>query len=322
MDRNVFTQSHAETIDIVERGINDLRGLGATIVDPGPGGALFQGCIDKYLPLYRNRAFIEQHRDLFPADANGKPSMDRIPLLVDMFLNPSLVPAGATIRNIAGASDAGMTKYMLTRYLRERGDANIKSVRDLIDKSKFYRDIRPDAGFVDRKAALEEMNSSLTLDTASLLQNRFAYQQVVLQCMAQDSLDALVSPPGNIPAYILGAPIEPLVPGAGATWGLLGQHGFPTLIRPGGFHHSRLRSGPRCRGSWGHPPDRAHSGQASGRYHVLRQAVFRADAVSDRFGLRSSNETPPSAPRLRGGAGTVTRVRSFKHLRYSDFRSN
>ena len=128
-----------------------------------------------------------------------------------------------------------MTKYMLTRYLRERGDANIKSLRDLIDKSKFYRDIRPDAGFVDRKAALEEMNNSLTLDTASLFQNRFAYQQVVLQCMAQDNLDALVSPPGNIPAYILGAPIEPLVPGAGSTWGLLGQHGFPTLSVPAGF---------------------------------------------------------------------------------------
>jgi Asp-tRNA(Asn)/Glu-tRNA(Gln) amidotransferase A subunit family amidase len=235
MDKKLFAESHAETIDIVERGINDLRGLGATIVDPGPGGALFQGCIDKYLPLYRNRAFIEQHPDLFPADASGKPSMDRIPLLVDMFLNPSLVPPGATIRNFAGASDAGMTKYMLTLYLRERGDANIKSVRDLIDKSKFYRDIRPDAGFVDRKAAIEEMNSRLTLDTASLFQNRFAYQQVVLQCMAQDSLDALVSPPGNIPAYILGAPIEPLVPGAGATWGLLGQHGFPTLSVPAGF---------------------------------------------------------------------------------------
>ena len=61
--------------------------------------------------------------------------MDRIPLLVDMFFNPSLVPAGTTIRNIAGASDAGMTKYMLTRYLRERGDANIKSLGDLINKS-------------------------------------------------------------------------------------------------------------------------------------------------------------------------------------------
>jgi len=49
----------------------------------------------------------------------------------------------------------------------------------------------------------------------------------------------MVSPPGNIPAYILGAPIEPMTaggqPGAGSTWGLLGQHGFPTLSVPAGF---------------------------------------------------------------------------------------
>jgi amidase len=57
MDKKLFTESHAETIDIVERGINDLRGLGATIVDPGPGGALFQSCLDKYVPLYRSRTF-------------------------------------------------------------------------------------------------------------------------------------------------------------------------------------------------------------------------------------------------------------------------
>src|ERR1700674_802973 len=85
MDKKLFTESHVETIEIVERGINDLRGLGATIVDPGPGGALLQSCIDKYAPLYRNRAFIEQYPNLFPVDADGKPSTDRIPLLLDMF---------------------------------------------------------------------------------------------------------------------------------------------------------------------------------------------------------------------------------------------
>jgi len=239
MDKKAFTESHVESIDIVERGINDLRSLGATIVDPGAEGALFQSCLDKYGPLYRNRTFIEQHPDLFPADANGKPSADRIPRLVDMFFDPSLVPPGTTIRNINGASNAGLTKYMLTRYLRERSDANIKSLRDLIDKSKFYRDIRPEAGFVDRKAALEELNSSLTLDLASLFQDRFAYQEIVLQCMAQDNLDAMVSPAGNIPAYILGAPIEPQLggatTGAGSIWGLLGQYGFSTLSVPAGF---------------------------------------------------------------------------------------
>ncbi len=80
------------------------------------------------------------------------------------------------------------------------------------------------------------MNSALTLDLPNLFQDRFAYQQVVLQCMAQENLDALMSPAGNIPAYILGAPIEPPLNGrTNSVWGLLGQHGIPTLSVPAGF---------------------------------------------------------------------------------------
>lgn len=236
MDRKAFNDADAESIDITERAIADLRQLGATIVDPGPGEALFQGCIDKYAPLYRNRVFTEQFPKLFPVDANGKPSTDQISQLVDMFYDPSLVPPGSSIRTIGRTSNDGVTKYMLMRYLRERGDANIKSIRDLIDKSKYYRDIRPDAGFVDRKAALEEMNRSTTLDMASLFQERFVTQQIVAQCMAQADLDALVSPAGNIPTYILGAPFEPPLAGrTNSVWGLLGQHGIPTLSVPAGF---------------------------------------------------------------------------------------
>jgi amidase len=236
MDKKLLNEADHASIDLAELAIGDLRRLGATIVDPGTGGALFQSCIDKYVPLYRNRVFTEQFPNLFPVDSNRKPSTDHISVLVDMSFDPSRVPAGSTIRNLGRASNDGLTKYMLSRYLRERGDANIKSIRDLIDKSKYYRDIRPDAGFVDRKAALEEMNSSLTLDMANLFQERFASQQVVLQCMAQDNLDALVSPSGNIPAYILGAPFEPPLAGrTNSVWGLLGQHGFSTLSVPAGF---------------------------------------------------------------------------------------
>src|SRR5215475_183797 len=173
MDKKAFNDADAESIEITERAIGDLRQLGATIVDPGPGEALFQGCIDKYAPLYRNRVFTEQFPKLLPLDANGKPATDQIAQLVDMFYDPSLVPAGSSIRTIGRASNDGLTRYMLTRYLRERGDANIKSIRDLIDKSKYYRDSLPDAGFVDRKAAPEAMNKSMTLDMANLFQERF-----------------------------------------------------------------------------------------------------------------------------------------------------
>jgi len=236
MDKKLFTEADAETIDITERAVADLRRLGATIVDPGAGGALLQACVDKYLPLYRNRVFIEQYPNLFPVDANGKPQTDRVSQLVDMYNDPSRVPKGTTIRTIGAASNNAMTKYMVNRYLKDRGDANIKSMKDLIEKSKFYRDIRPDAGFIDRKAALQEIDASMTLDLANIFQDRFANQVIVMQCMAQQNLDALVSPAGNIPAYILGAPIEPTVEGrTNSVWGLLGQHGIPTLSVPAGF---------------------------------------------------------------------------------------
>ncbi|HYM17683.1 MAG TPA: amidase [Micropepsaceae bacterium] len=236
MDKKLFNEADVEAIDLTERAIADLKRIGATIVDPGAGGALLQACIDKYLPLYRNKVFIDQYPNLFPTDANGKPSTDRVNQLVDMFEDPSRVPKGTTIRNIGAASNNGMTKFMVNRYLRERGDRNIKSLTDLINKSNFYRDIRPDAGFIDRKAALQEIDASMTLDLASIFQDRFANQQIVLQCMAQQNLDALVSPSGNIPAYILGAPIEPPLEGrTNSVWGLLGQHGIPTLSVPAGF---------------------------------------------------------------------------------------
>src|SRR5437016_2763068 len=103
MDKKLFNEADVESIDIIERAISDLRRLGATIVDPGPGGALFQSCVDKYAPIYRNRNFIEQFPNLFPVDPNGKPASDRTSQLVEMFFNPSLVPDGPTIRNMGPA---------------------------------------------------------------------------------------------------------------------------------------------------------------------------------------------------------------------------
>ena len=198
MDKKALNEADFEAIDLTERAIDDLRRLGATIVDPGAGGALFQGCMDKYAPLYRNRVFTEQYPNLFPADANGKPSTDRIATLVDMFFDPSLVPPGVTIRNIAGASNAGMSKYMIDRYLRERGDANIKSLQ------RFDRQIEvlsgyPAGGGLHRPESGARGNPAAAWRSTwrAVFQDRFAYQQVVLQCMAQDNLDAHGFPVGE-----------------------------------------------------------------------------------------------------------------------------
>src|SRR5437899_8086137 len=46
MDKKALNEADAAGIDLAERAVSDLRRLGATIVDPGPGGALFQSCLD------------------------------------------------------------------------------------------------------------------------------------------------------------------------------------------------------------------------------------------------------------------------------------
>jgi amidase len=249
MDKSLFTQADVESIDIVDKAIHHLRGLKATIVDPGPGGALFQDCVAKYAPLYRNKLFIRQYPRLFPDGA------DHISLLIDMFLDPSLVPHGPndpTIRGLGLAVEEGPRfnpaqqdgytrvigegKYHMNLYLKERGDANIRSVMDFIDNSTFYTDIRPDARMVDRKAALRESDRPMTLDNADRLLQRFSYQQIVLQCMATQNLDAVTFPTGNIPPSILGAPLEPTLNGRDASnWGVLGAQGFPVISVPAGF---------------------------------------------------------------------------------------
>ena len=233
MDLDLFNQADVESIEIQNQAIEKLAELGATIVDPGPHGALLQDCVNQYAPVYRNALYVSQFPALFPSGA------DQIPYFVDAWFDPSLVPGfpdGPTIRSIGGASTSGYSKYSLNRYLRDRGDANIQTVTDLINKSNFWTDIRPDANFGDRKAALQNTDSAKTLSLANFFENRFAYQTIVLQCMAQMHLDAMVSSCGSIPAYVLGQPVEPTLNGRGpSTFNVLGQQGFPMLGVPVGF---------------------------------------------------------------------------------------
>jgi amidase len=235
MDRKLFNQADTESIDVTERAIADLRRLGATIVDPGPGGALLQPFIDRYAPSVLNKLFIARFPDAFPVDASGKPAADHITSLVDMFLNPSLTPHGLSIRDFGAARSVGESRYSLELYLKERGDANIKSVKDLNEKSKSFTDTRPDAG-TRPTAGLENTNSAMTLDNSSRWLMRFAVQQIVLQGMEELHLDAMVCPTGNVPPYILGQPLEPTLNGRGASiWSFLGTQGFPELGVPAGF---------------------------------------------------------------------------------------
>lgn len=231
MDKNLFAITDVESIDLVDSAISDLRRLGATIVDPGPGGALFQSCVDKVVPIWRNRLFIGQFPTVFPTGA------DHFPLLIDMYFDPSLVPhstAGQpSIRNLGPAGgDTGDAKYNLNFYLKERGDSNIQTITDLINKSNFWTDpVIP-----NRKASLESTNTALTLANQSTLQNRFALQTVIFQCFAELKLDAVAYPTGSVHPPILTSPEEPSVNDRPSSiWTFINSRGFPAITVPAGF---------------------------------------------------------------------------------------
>jgi amidase len=236
MDKSLFTQADAESIDIVERAVGELRKLGATVVDPGPGGALFQDCVKKYDPSAHNALFVRQFPKLFPVDAAGKPTADHIALLVDMFFDPQLFPDGPTMRGLGPAPTVGERRYMMDRYLKERGDATIRTMADLAEHASFFSDVRPDSGFSDKKQGLVERAGDRTLDIGARLQTRFALQQIGLQCMGMLDLHAVAFPTSNIPPAKLGAPTEPTVNERSSNaWTLLGANGFPAITVPAGF---------------------------------------------------------------------------------------
>jgi amidase len=204
MSKKLFSKADEESIDIVERAIGDLGKIGAKIVDPGPEGALFQGCITRYAPELLNSALARQYRD----------------------------PSNLSLRTLATPGVPGEAKYMMNKYLQERGDANIKTNADLISKARFYED----PNFPDRKQSRVAAERPATLDTSARLQTRFALQNLLLQCMAEQRLDALVSPMSTVPPRKLTAPREPNANGRSPIgWSLIGQQGFPAITVPAGF---------------------------------------------------------------------------------------
>lgn len=233
MNKKLFTKADEQTIDLVSRGADDLRKLGATIVDPGAEGALFTSCIHKYGPQDDNKLFTKKYPELFPVDANGKPTTDHTAKLLDMKMNPALVPADFTLRDFGGSDSDGQNKYMLNLYLRERGDAKIKSNADLLAHSNFHQD----PTFPDRKRGRENVEKVMEYNMAERLLRRFSVQQIILQCMAEQKLDALVYPTSNLPPTKLGAPQGPPINGrnGGGVWSFLGAQGFPVITVPAGF---------------------------------------------------------------------------------------
>ena len=204
MDRSLFNEADEESIAATERALVDLQKLGATIVDPGPKGALLQKYVDRLGPLALNKLYVP----------------------------------GATIRNMGRAPTVGESRYMQELYLRQRNDATIKTLKDLAALTKPLADKNPDGGPGARGGGGGGggEGDEGPVDNANRWLMRYAVQQIVLEAMADMKLDALVSPTGNIPPYLLGRPLEPTINGRGPSiWSFLGTQGFPQLGLPAGW---------------------------------------------------------------------------------------
>src|SRR6187401_2454657 len=84
LNKTLFSKADEQSIDLVERAIADLRKLGATVVDPGAAGSIFQPCIAKSAPRLLNASFTRQYQQAFPVDSAGQPSGDHIALLLEL----------------------------------------------------------------------------------------------------------------------------------------------------------------------------------------------------------------------------------------------
>jgi Asp-tRNA(Asn)/Glu-tRNA(Gln) amidotransferase A subunit family amidase len=237
MDKALFTEADVETIDIVGKAIDDLRSLGATIVDPGEHGALCQKQVDRVVPEWRNQLFIRQFPDVFPVDETGAPTADHIPTLLNMFFGVTPIPHTETgqpsLRNLgSGGSDTGDTKYFTNLYLQQRGDSSIRTLSDILVKSNFWED----PAIENRVAGLTTADKDLTLNSAAALQGRFTIQTAVFQCFAENKLDAFVYPTGNVPPSIITSPREPSKNDRGSgLWTSINSRGFPAMTVPAGF---------------------------------------------------------------------------------------
>jgi len=229
MSQPELKDASRQTNELVDKALDDLRKLGAEIVDPGENGALLGQCVRKYAPRVGNKLFASKFPEAFPMK-DGKPSGDHIKTLVAMSLDPAQVPEQFSFLEMPRGEAVGEGKFSIDLYLAERGDANIKTNSDLVAKANFHID----PNYPDRKAQRQEDEGDKQYDMSARMLDRFMVQTTILQCMEELQLTAMAYPTATTPPELLGSPNA----GGGrgrASSSSLGRQGFPAITVPAGF---------------------------------------------------------------------------------------
>jgi Asp-tRNA(Asn)/Glu-tRNA(Gln) amidotransferase A subunit family amidase len=263
-----WTPADRESVSIAERAIDDMKKAGAVVVDVSAD-------LDKALALllpHLNPAYLSSPAPYL--DAGYMPRLDpdyadparypgiyyhrhaEAPFGMD-FLVQSHIDPNATLLDTKRFPDFGINKtlndartnpfefrYSFNRYLARRGDANIKTMDDVINKPPKNSTATSGVFFSEnfKNNTLIKENAKTNLNDPFYIERllrRHTHQAVVLKVMADHNLDALVYPMKTIPASRIGGRIAPAPASAGyrpASGNVLGsQTGFPSIIMPAGF---------------------------------------------------------------------------------------
>jgi amidase len=232
MNKAELKEPSFQTIALVDKALEDLKALGAEIVDPGPEGELLTQCVRKYAPKLANKLFADKYPEQFPKEKDGKPKGDHVTTLVGMVMDPGKVPGSFSFMDLPRGEAVGEGRFSMNLYLAERGDANIKTNTDLLNKARFH----DDPNYPDRKAQRVEDEKAMDVDMSGRMLDRFMVQTTVLNCMEDLKLDAMAYPTSNTPPEMLGSPTESRGDrrrrGSSSS---LGRQGFPAITVPAGF---------------------------------------------------------------------------------------
>jgi Asp-tRNA(Asn)/Glu-tRNA(Gln) amidotransferase A subunit family amidase len=263
-----WTAADKESVEISERAIAEMRTAGAEIIDvsadidkalavllpyldpaylSSPAPYLDQGYLPKLDPDYSDPARL-------PGNYYGR--HPHAPFGID-FLVHSYTAPGSTLSDPRQFPYFGINKtlsdartnpfefrYSLNRYLARRGDANIKTLDDIINKPPHGSNAKSGVFFSEnfKNNTLIKENAKTNLNDPFYIERllrRKTHQEVILKVMADHNLDALVYPMKTLPASRIGGRTAPSPAEAGyrpPSGNVLGsQTGFPSIIMPGGF---------------------------------------------------------------------------------------
>jgi len=185
------SRADRDNIGVANEAIAAMKKAGATIVDP----VNVDKTIAELLP-YLEPGWLKRN---FPATfPNSEKPIDRI---VSMGGDHRLIPSGArgvNLRMLAAQPRGNEAHYTIKRYLRERGDAKFKDLKDMLAMPMFSgnldnlkRAFSPDAATLDTQTQTDHLARMETL------------RRIILQVMAENRLDALVYAYTTIPPHII-----------------------------------------------------------------------------------------------------------------------